>query len=198
MRLSAIDIKKQEFRKAFKGFDTGEVEAYLDTVANEFETIFRENEELKEKITQLEKGKADLAHEIEIFRDNERTFQKAIVRSQDLAEEIVENATKRAELITKEAEIISTKTRVQAQEEILNLKQELEELRLKNEAIIDDIRNYLIEKLNAIEEYSKNRKIFRLEHNITEHNITDFTGTHDEKDEKPRDFGIDLNIDESK
>lgn len=193
MRLSAIDIKKQEFRKAFKGYDVGEVEAYLDTVANELENLVRENESLKEKIASIEKERDELNHEIEIFRDNEKTFQKAIVKSQDLAEDVIENATKRAELITKEAEILASKTRVQAREEILNLKQELEELRMKNEAIIDDVKNYLIEKLNSIEEYSKNRKIFRLEHNIS-----DLEDTSSEKEEQSRDFGIDLNIDESK
>jgi cell division initiation protein len=193
MRLSVIDIKKQEFRKAFKGYDVGEVEAYLDTVANELENLVRENEALKEKITLIEKEKNDLSREIDIYRDNEKTFQKAIVKSQDLSEDVIENATKRAELITKEAEILASKTRVQAREEILNLRQELEELRIKNEAIIDDIRNYLVEKLNSIDEYSKNRKIFRLEHNIS-----DLNDIAPEKDESSHNFGIDLNIDESK
>ncbi len=193
MRLSAIDIKKQEFRKAFKGYDVGEVEAYLDTVANELESLVRENESLKERVAALEKDKEGMSHEIEIFRDNEKTFQKAIVKSQDLAEEIIENATKRAELITKEADILASKTRVQAQEEILNLKQELEELRMKNEAILDDIRNYLAEKLNSIEEYTRNRKIFRLEHSIT-----GMDESAADKDEQSKNFGIDLNIDESK
>ncbi len=193
MRLSAIDIKKQEFRKAFKGYDVGEVEAYLDTVANELERLVRENEALQDKLTLLEREKEGLSREIEMFRDNEKTFQKAIVKSQDLAEDVIENATKRAELITKEAEIIASKTRLQVNEEILNLKQELEELRIKNEAIIDDVKNYLIEKLNSIEEYSKNRKIFRLEHNIS-----DINEPSPEKDEHTGEFGMDLNIDESK
>jgi cell division initiation protein len=193
MRLTAIDIKKQEFRKAFKGYDIGEVEAYLDTVANEFENLVKGNESLKERISSLEKERDDLNREIEIFRDNEKTFQKAIVKSQDLAEDVVENATKRAELITKEAEILANKTKVQAREEILSLKQELEELRIKNEAIIDDIRNYLAEKLNSIEEYSKNRKIFRMEHNFT-----DIEETPPEKEEPSHDFGIGLNLDETK
>lgn len=195
MRLTAIDIKKQEFRKAFKGYDTGEVEAYLDTVANELENLVKENESLKEKITALERDNADFTHEIEVFRDNEKTFQKAIVKSQDLAEDVVENATKRAELIIKEAEIIASKTKLMAQEDMLNLKQELEELRIKNEAIIEDIKNYLAEKLNSIEEYSRNRKIYKME----EHKIADFDENASEKEEPPaHNFGIDLNIDESK
>ncbi len=188
MRLSAIDIKKQEFKKSFKGYDVSEVEAYLDTVANELEKFFRENEGLKERIAELEKMNEELKREIQNFRDNEKTFQKAIVRSQDMSEDVLQNANKRAELIIKEAEILAGKTKLLAQEEILHLKQELEDLRTKNENIIEDIRNYLVEKLNAIEEYNKNRKVLRLDPNIS--TLKDVSHEEPEKN-------FDLNIDES-
>jgi cell division initiation protein len=194
MRLSAIDIKKQEFRKAFKGYDVNEVEAYLDTVGNEVEDLFKEIENLKDRISQLENDKEKLTHEIEVYRENEKTFQKAIVKSQDMSEDILENATKRAELIVKESEIIAQKVKMSAKEEIMNLKQELEELRIKNESIIDDIKNYLEEKLNSVEEYSKNRKIFKMESNISA-----LDEVHIEKNVTGNPaFEIDLNIDESK
>lgn len=166
MRLSAIDIKKQEFKKSMRGYDVSEVEAYLDTVGNTVEGLFREIESLKEQLAKAEEDKTELNSEITVYRENEKTFQKAIVKSQDMAEDIIENAKKRAELIIKEAEILSSKTKISAQEEFLNLKQELEELKQKNEAVIDDIKNYLAEKLNSIEEYQRNRKIFKLENNI--------------------------------
>ncbi len=167
MRLSAIDIKKQEFKRSMRGFDPGEVEAYLDTVGNTVENLIREIDFQKEQIEKLAAEKDELASEIQVYRENEKTFQKAIVKSQDMAEEVVENAKKRAELIIKEAEILSSKTRLQAQEEFLNLKQELEDLKQRNESIIDDIKNYLAEKLNSIEEYQRNRKIFKLENNLS-------------------------------
>jgi len=166
MRLSAIDIKKQDFKKSMRGYDVSEVEAYLDTVGNTVENLFREIEMLKEQAAKLTEEKEDLIAEITVYRENEKTFQKAIVKSQDMAEDILENAKKRAELIIKEGEILSSKTKVQAQHEFLNLRQELEELRNKNEAVIDDIKNYLAEKLNSIEEYQRNRKIFKLEDNV--------------------------------
>src|SRR5437867_1732899 len=103
MKLSSIDIKKQEFKKSFKGYDVSEVEAFLDTVANEMEKIFRENQSLKEKIADLEKELETSKGEIQVFRDNEKTFQKAIVKSQDMSEDLLDNAKKRAELIIKEA-----------------------------------------------------------------------------------------------
>jgi cell division initiation protein len=167
MRLSAIDIKKQEFKKSMRGYDVGEVEAYLDTVGNAVESLVREIDELNGQLTKLTAEKEELDSEIQVYRENEKTFQKAIVKSQDMAEDVVENARKRAELIIKEAEFLSSKTKVQAQEEFLNLRQELEDLKQRNEQIIDDIKNYISEKLNSIEEYQRNRKIFRLEENVS-------------------------------
>ena len=46
MRLSAIDIKKQEFKKSMRGYDVSEVDAYLDTVGNTVENLSREIEML--------------------------------------------------------------------------------------------------------------------------------------------------------
>ncbi|HWA07262.1 MAG TPA: DivIVA domain-containing protein [Ignavibacteria bacterium] len=191
MRLSAIDIKKQEFKKSMRGYDVSEVEAYLDTVGNTFENLFRELELTKEQVMKLQEEKEELVTEINVYRENEKTFQKAIVKSQDMAEDILDNAKKRAELIIKEAEILSSKTKVQAHEEFLNLKQELEELKNKNEAVIDDIKNYLVEKLNSIEEYQRNRKIFKLENNIAS---MEQVSVHEPvKEEQPSNtFGLNL------
>jgi cell division initiation protein len=191
MRLSSIDVKKQEFKKSLRGYDVSEVEAYLDTVGNEVENLYREIEALREQLAKAQAEKDLLNNEIQVFRENEKTFQKAIVKSQDLAEEVLENAKKRAELIIKEAEILSSKTKSQVQEEFVNMKQELEELKAKNENIIDDIKHYLIEKLNSIEEYQRNRKIFKLENSISALNT-------EKEDEPPSNtFGMNMNLDES-
>lgn len=192
MRLTSIDIKKQEFKKSLRGYDTSEVDAYLDTVGNTVESLYKEIEDLKEKISNLEEEKSELISEIQIYRENEKTFQKAIVKSQDMAEEILENAKKRAELIIKEAEILSNKSKLQAQDEFINLKQELEDLKQKNEAIIDDIKNYLIEKLNSIEEYQRNRKIFKLDSPIQKLEAVRPEEEHKEEPKPASTFGINL------
>ena len=194
MRISAIDIKKQEFKKSFRGYDVGEVEAYLDTVANQFENLWRENENLKEQLLRVEEEMKELDGEIQVYRENEKTFQKAIVKSQDMAEEVLENAKKRAELITKEAEILVSKTKLTAQEEFVNLKTELEELRVKNESIIDEIKNFLIEKLNTLEEYSRNRKILRLESSISTLNEVP---RQEKEDVPPNQFNLNVSVDDS-
>ncbi len=189
MKLTSIEIKKQEFKKSMRGYDVSEVEAYLDTVANSFESMQRELEQMKEQVNDLTKDKEELDTEIHMYRDNEKTFQKAIVKSQDMAEQIIDSAQKRAELIVKEAEIMVSRSKLESQEGILILKQELEELRIKNETIIDDIKNYLIDKLNSIEEYSRNRKIFRMEQPQSNMKAIE------QEEKKP--YDLNLNVDES-
>lgn len=192
MRLSAIDIKKQEFKKSMRGYDVSEVEAYLDTVGNTVENLSREIEMYREQVAKLTEEKEELTSEIQVYRENEKTFQKAIVKSQDMAEDIVDNAKKRAELIIKEAEFLSSKTKVQAQEQFYNLKQELDDLRQKNEAIIDDIKNYLSEKLNSIEDYQKNRKIINFESSISAMEHLSVTQSPKEEEQPSNTFGLNL------
>lgn len=57
MRLTPIDIKKQEFkpnRFGGKGFDTEEVQAFLDTVSKQWESLLADNAALKAKASGAE------------------------------------------------------------------------------------------------------------------------------------------------
>ncbi len=43
MNISPLDIRKHEFKKSLRGYDTDEVTAFLDLISIEFENIIREN-----------------------------------------------------------------------------------------------------------------------------------------------------------
>ena len=42
VKLTSLDIRKQEFKRVFRGLDPDEVSAFLETVADAFETLNRE------------------------------------------------------------------------------------------------------------------------------------------------------------
>ncbi|HEY5123444.1 MAG TPA: DivIVA domain-containing protein [Ignavibacteria bacterium] len=156
MNISSKDIKKRDFKKGFRGYEPAEVDAFLDTVSSHYEKLMLDNKTLNDRIKSL-------LSDIDIYRENESNLQKAIVKSQDLGEEIVINARKKAELIIKEAELTSNKLQQDLDNEILNKKQDLEDFKYKNEKLIEDIKNYLIEKLNELEDFVKNKKIIKME-----------------------------------
>ena len=155
MNISAADIRKRDFRKVFRGCDPNEIDAFLETVSSHYEKLLIENKNLSDKVKSLQ---AD----IEIYKENEMNLQKAIVKSQDLGEEVLQNAKKKSEMIIKEAELNAVKIKQDFEENIISKKHELEEIKLKNDKLLDDVRNFFTDKLNELEEFVKNKKIFKM------------------------------------
>ena len=155
MNISAADIKKRDFRKVLRGYDPNEIDAFLETVSSHYEKLLIENKNLSDKLKSLQT-------DIEIYKENEMNLQKAIVKSQDLGEEVLRNAKKKSEMIIKEAELNTIKIKQDFEEEIIGKKHELEEIKLKNDKLMDDVRNFLTDKLNELEEFVKAKKIFKM------------------------------------
>jgi|WetSurMetagenome_2_1015567.scaffolds.fasta_scaffold157877_2 cell division initiation protein len=156
MNISSKDIKKRDFKKGIRGYDSNEVDAFLDTVSLHYEKLVSENK------TQADRIKS-LVSDIDIYKENEVNLQKALIKSQELGDEIIQNAKKTAQLIVREAELNVKKSRQELDESILDKKHELDDIKLKNEKLLDDIKNYLNDKLIELEEFIKNKKIFKME-----------------------------------
>jgi cell division initiation protein len=175
MNLIPKDIKKRDFKKSLRGYDVDEVDAFLETISSHYEKLLVDNKNLTEKVKSL------LA-DIEIYKENESNLQKAIIKAQDIAEEVIQNAKKRSEIIIKEAELDARKVRQDIEDEILNKKQELEEIKLRNDKIIEDLRVYLNDKTNELDEFVKSKKIFRMELSKMEHHESEHE--HESKSEE--------------
>ncbi len=158
MIISSKDIKKRDFKKSLRGYDTDEVDAFLETVSSHYEKLLVENRNQAERIKSL-------LQDIDIYKENELNLQKAIIKSQDLGEEIVLNAKKKGDLIVREAELDARNIKQNIDDEILAKKQILEEIKQRNEKTFDDLKNFLHDKLNELEEFFKNRKILNMELN---------------------------------
>ena len=154
--ISPKDIKKTDFKKIFRGYDPIEVDAFLETVSIRYERIFEENHNLNDKVKIL-------TADIDVYKENETTLQKAIVKAQDLAEEILGNAKKRAENIVRESELNAQKILQDNERDIMSKKQELEELKLRNDKLVEDVKLFFMEKLNEMDEFIKSRNIYKME-----------------------------------
>lgn len=156
MNISSKDIKKRDFKKSLRGYDTDEVDAFLETVSSHYEKLLVESKNQSERIKSL-------LQDIDIYKENELNLQKAIIKSQDLGEQIVENAKRKSELIIREAELNAKNLKHNLEDEILVKKHELELIKQKNEKTFDDLRNFLSDKINELDEFFKNRKIISMD-----------------------------------
>lgn len=95
--LTPVDIENKEFTRAFRGYDVYEVEEFMRTLVADYEKLYRDNAEMKERVAVLNEALAS-------YKGMEETMQNAILVAQRTAEDIKQNAYDRAETIIKEAE----------------------------------------------------------------------------------------------
>src|SRR4030065_726996 len=118
MKLTALDIKKQEFSKAFRGFDKLVVSAFLEIVAEEFEQLLGINNGLQEKIKELENS-------LENYKKMEETWQNTLVTVQKSLDEAKLAAQKEGEQILQDANDQKAEILKQAETEVYTLKQKI-------------------------------------------------------------------------
>ena len=125
MRIPPLDVRKQEFRRAVRGFDCDEVRAFLNTLADEYETVLIDNKQLRERV--LGQGE-----KIKEYQHLERTLRDTLMTAERLTQDTRERANKEGDLIIQDA-------RMQA-------KRILEECRVRTEELRGELTGLRKEK----------------------------------------------------
>jgi len=99
VRITPMDIRQQQFTvKMFRGFDTQEVDTFLEDLAADYEALLKENSLLKEQLQALEERLRGL-------EEREKVLQETLVTTQRLVEEMKDQARREASIIIREAEV---------------------------------------------------------------------------------------------
>lgn len=96
--LTPLDIRKQEFRKSLRGYDTIGVEDFRVRVADALERAIRDRQVLEERV-------AALTDQLRVFREREKAMNEALVAAQQLRQETRAAAEREGEAIVREAEL---------------------------------------------------------------------------------------------
>ena len=137
MRISPLDIRQQQFTvRMFRGFDSHEVDAFLDDVAEDYEAVLKENAILKEQLATHEDRSRGLG-------ERERALQDTLVTTQRLGEEMKSAARREAELHVREAELRGEKLLEEIRSEEAKIKGEIQSLRRTRRQLIEDLRSTL-------------------------------------------------------
>lgn len=103
MVMSPLDLRNQEFHKAFRGYSEDEVDSFLEVIRGDYETIFRENLDLKDQLSQKDESMWK-------YRDIEETLKSTLVLAQKTAEEVRNSSEKEAKAVltnaNREAELV--------------------------------------------------------------------------------------------
>ena len=96
MPIRPIDIRRKEFRNGFRGYDANQVDDFLDTVADEFERNYSENQRMREETNSLRER-------LQQFEDLEGSIRAALVHAEQAANDLRRSANREAEDVRQSA-----------------------------------------------------------------------------------------------
>ncbi len=119
--LTPIDIQSKVFRSSGMGYQKADVDAFFSTVFSSYEELYKENNELKEKISAM-------ADNLNHYKEIEKALQKALVLAETTAEETVVSAKKNATVIEQEAVLKAQSIVADAKVEMEHIQNQMGEL----------------------------------------------------------------------
>ncbi|MBW1776456.1 MAG: DivIVA domain-containing protein [Deltaproteobacteria bacterium] len=136
MEITPDDIQEKQFRVRFRGFDIGEVDAFLEEMARVFRAVKDSNHHLKKELEALKQESLRQ-------KEREKTFERALANSQKVLDQMRENARKSAEVIIADAEVKAERMLNRAHNRLAQLHEDIAELKRQRMQIEVQIRSVL-------------------------------------------------------
>ena len=147
--LTPLEIENKKFSKQMvNGYNVEEVDEFLDLLTVDYERMYKENSEAREKIEQLT---GDLAH----YKTIESTLQSTLMMAQSTAEEVKNVAKQQAEQIVEDARMSASKEVSMLEQEIMVKKKELEDAQKQFDKKKKKMESLLISQLEILKEINK-------------------------------------------
>lgn len=147
--LTPLEIENKKFSKQMvNGYNVEEVDEFLDLLTVDYERMYKENSEAKEKIEQLTE---DLAH----YKTIESTLQNTLMMAQSTAEEVKNVAKQQADQIIEDARMSASKEVTTLEQEIIVKKKELDDVQKQFDIYKAKMESLLISQLEILKEINK-------------------------------------------
>jgi len=143
MKLTPLDIRKQEFRKTLRGFDPIEVQTFLEMVGEEYEQVLEKNKQLNNRLIELETKLKD-------YQESEKNMRETLLNVQEVKKQSEESSRKQADLIIKESELKALEIIEMARKQARQMRDEVNILRTQKESFINRLRQILISQIELL------------------------------------------------
>ncbi len=121
MALTPMEIHNKDFPRKFRGYNPDEVDQFLDRIVEDFEKLYKENIDVKEKYRVIKE-------KVDSYKLIEDTLKETLITAQKTAEDVISNANKKAELILSESEAQAFGLMQKGNEKLSEIRREQEEL----------------------------------------------------------------------
>jgi cell division initiation protein len=128
MKVTPLDLRQTRFKTVMRGYDRGEVNAFLLEAADDYENAVRENDRLRQEVAKLEAVLTE-------HRGQERNLRNTLLTAQKLADGIQDTANQEAQRILREAEGRADLLIQKSQVRLEDIQREIDGLRMKRREV---------------------------------------------------------------
>lgn len=144
--ITPLDIENKKFsRQMMNGYNVDEVDDFLDEITTDYERVYKESNEAKEKVLNLE---SDLSR----YRAMESTLNNTLLMAQKTADEVKDVAKQQADQIVNDAQADAKRTLSEIEQKITLKQQELDDLIKKFDVYKAKMESLLISQLEILKE----------------------------------------------
>ncbi|WP_373598403.1 DivIVA domain-containing protein [Paraclostridium bifermentans] len=143
--LTPVEIENKEFKKGIRGYREDEVDEFLDIVKEDFENLYRENLDLKEKIRMYQ-------DQINKYENIEETLKATLITAQTAAEDTCSAANKKSKIIVEEAELRSRQIIEQANNRVVEIRKEYDSLVKEFKIFRNKFKSLLEDEIRSVDD----------------------------------------------
>lgn len=151
--LTPLEIENKTFSKqVVNGYSTNEVHEFMTSLLKDYEQLYKENIEYKDKIAMLNQG-------IQHYKSIEETLQNALIVAQGTAETVKQNAKAEADNILKQAELNATKSVDEIKKQIMEKEIQYGETKKQFDVYKAKMEALLISQLEILKEMNQSDEL---------------------------------------
>ena len=139
-----IDIDKKEFSRDKKGYNSREVDEFLDIIVADYEKVLNDNRSMAHKIKALEK-------QLEEAQKDDNAMVETLETAKKLMADISASAERRAELMMRDAELEAENMLLDAKVNVRKLNDEHDLLSAKVRRLKENFRKMLQSELDSLD-----------------------------------------------
>lgn len=169
MFITAAEITNKEFKKGLRGYNIDEVDEFLDKIAEDYESIYKENSLLKEKMQSLDE-------KISHYTKMENTIKDTLLLAQNASEQAKENAKKESEFVVKNANDAAQKIIDKAHGDVIQITDEFENVKQEFSKFRTKFRNFMKTQMEMFDDMEKDFvKNYNIGYESNENEVEDTT-----------------------
>lgn len=185
MRITSMDINNKEFKRTMRGYSADEVDEFLEKIAEDYETIYKENTILKERINVFQ-------DKLDHYTKIESTIQNTLLLAQNAAEQAKLSAQTEGELIIRSANESAKKILDKAHSDVLAIDDEFDRTKQEFAKFRSKFRNFIISQMEMFEalekDFDKNYSISTVIDETTPNGLSSNLGDKKVKDIEKLDY----------